>query len=94
MCAAGRFVEHLSGLIYLLGLPRYLSDHVAFEDVCQNETGMVMHLTNASRRVRNLTDCDLPVIHGEIGEIVYKDGTASAFARIILSAGGGLRKES
>ena len=94
MCAAGRFVEHLSGLIYLLGLPRYLRDHVAFEDVCQNETGMVMHLTNASWRVRNLTDRDLPVIHGEIGEIVYKDGTASAFARIILSAGSGLRKES
>lgn len=94
MCAAGRFVKHLSGLIYLLGLPRYFRDHVSFEDVCQNETGMVMHLTNASRRVRNFTDRDLPVIHGEIGEIVDKDGTATAFTRFILSAGGGLHKES
>src|SRR5262249_22618211 len=94
MRAAGRFVEHLSGLIYPLWLARYFRDHVAFEDIGQNETGMMMHLTNTSGRVRDLADCDLPVIHGEIWEIVDKDGAATAFARLILGSGGGLRKKS
>jgi len=94
MRAAGRFVEHLSCPIYPLGLARYLRDDVSFEDVRQNETGMMVHLTNASSRIGNLTDRDLPVVQGEIGEIVCKDGPTTAFARLILSAGGGLRKQS
>src|SRR5262249_21473968 len=94
MRAAGRFVEHLSCPIYPLGLARYLRDDVSFEDVRQNETRMMVHLTNASRRIGNLTDRDLPVVQGEIREIVCKDGPTTAFARLILSAGGGLRKQS
>ena len=89
MRAAGRFVEHFPGFVHFLGLARYFRDHVSFEDVRQNETCMMMHLTNASRRIRNLTDRDLPLIHGEIGEIVHKDGTATAFARLVLSTGVG-----
>ena len=94
MRTAGRFVEHFSCLIYPLGLARYLRDDVSFKHVRQNETGMMVHLTNASRRIGNLTDRDLPVVQGEIGELVYKDRTTTAFARLILSAGGGLRKQS
>jgi len=35
----------------------------------------------------------LPIVHGEIGQIVDKNGTPAALARLILGAGGGLREK-
>ena len=35
----------------------------------------MMHWTYAARRVRNFADGHLPVIHGEVGKIVYQDRT-------------------
>src|SRR5579864_3154584 len=61
---AGPLVEHLSGFIYPLGLVRNLGDDGAFQYVRQNESCMMVRLTHASGRVRNMTDRHLPVIHG------------------------------
>ena len=54
---------------------------------------MMVRLTHAAWRVRNLADRHLPVIHGEVGKIVYEDRTRIG-ASWVLGADGGFGEQS
>lgn len=55
---------------------------------------MVVRLAHPSGRVRNLTDCNLPIVHGEVGKILLKNRTERRLAFLILGVGGGLSEQS
>lgn len=93
MCAAGVFIEHLPGLIGPLRSTRNLGDYFAIQHVNQNETWMAMRLTHLSRCFVNFADRNLPIFHGQIGQVLLKDWTLFGPSRRSLSLCCGLKEQ-
>src|ERR1051326_2924907 len=93
MRAAGRLVEHFAGLVHSLRLTGDLGYDAALQHIGQDETCMMVYLADASRRIRNLADRPLPILHRDVRKFVFEYRIATRRLRFGLSAGRGLGEQ-
>lgn len=74
MGASRRFEKHLAGIVSSLWLSGDLGDHGTFEHIGQHEAGVMMHLSYSTGRIVDIADRYLPILHGDIWQIVSKIG--------------------
>lgn len=74
MSASGRLKKHFPHSIGSLFLSGNLGDNRPFQHIGQDEAGMMMRLADSSRRVIHMTDRHLPIVHGEVWQVVFEEG--------------------
>src|SRR5579872_6532890 len=93
MRAAGRLVKHFARLISSFRLTGDLRHYIALQHISQDETGMMMGLADMPRRIRDLADGHLPIVHRDVGKVVLEYGTVTRRAGLGLSADRGLGEQ-
>lgn len=73
------FEKHLSGLISPLFLPRNFRDYRTLQHIGEDETGMMMRLTDSSGSVIDIADGYLPVFHCDVRQVVCEDRTGGSW---------------